>query len=49
AFGLSKLRAALVQGIVEDQVVLDAVAKDPATLTHPPLMRELLASIASKA
>mmetsp|Transcript_37730 Transcript_37730/g.88607 ORF Transcript_37730/g.88607 Transcript_37730/m.88607 type:complete len:264 (+) Transcript_37730:60-851(+) len=48
-FGLSKLREALVKGIVEDHVALDAVAKDPATLSHPPLMRELLASIASKA
>lgn len=48
-YGLPRLRTALVKGIVEDPLVLDAVAKDPVTLTHPALMRELLAYIASKA
>mmetsp|Transcript_28858 Transcript_28858/g.54096 ORF Transcript_28858/g.54096 Transcript_28858/m.54096 type:complete len:267 (+) Transcript_28858:52-852(+) len=47
-FGLPKLRAALVKGLVEDPAALNAVAKDPGTLQHPALMRELLASIASQ-
>lgn len=46
-FGLPKLRAALVTAIVEDAKALHAVATDPITLTHPGLMRELLASIAA--
>jgi len=48
-FGLPKLRAAIVKAIVEDSFALDAVAKDPNTLSHPGLMRELLASIAQAA
>lgn len=46
-FGLPRLRAALVSALIKDRKVLDAVAKDPTTLTHPGLMRELLASIAA--
>jgi len=48
-YGLPKLRAAIVKAIVEDSFALDAVAKDPTTLSHPGLMRELLASIAQAA
>lgn len=46
-FGLPKLRAALVHAVVEDRHALHALASDPQTLTHPGLMRELLASIAA--
>jgi len=49
AFGLPELRAALVTALVEDRHALDAVARDDATLSHPALMRELLAALASKA
>jgi len=49
AFGLPELRAALVTALVEDRSSLDAVARDDATLAHPALMRELLASLAAKA
>lgn len=48
-FGLARLRAALVATLCEDRQVLDAVARDPNTLTHPALMRELLAAIAKQA
>merc|ERR1719203_2505417 len=48
-FGLPRLRAALVGTLAEDHDALGTVAKDPATLSHPVLMRELLASIAQKA
>jgi len=49
AFGLPELRAALVSALVEDRTALDAVARDDATLSHPALMRELLAALAAKA
>lgn len=49
AFGLPELRAALVSALVDDRHALDAVARDEATLGHPALMRELLASLATKA
>lgn len=48
-FGLPALRAALVEALVEDRPALDAVARNEATLTHPALMRELLARIAADA
>ena len=47
-YSLLSLRAALVKGILEDPAVLETVAKDPVTLNHPALMRELLAFIATK-
>lgn len=49
SFGLPELRAALVSALVEDRSALDAVARDDATLSHPALMRELLAALAAKA
>jgi len=48
-FGMPKLRAALVAGIVKDTRVLQAVSQNPATLKHPALMRELLSAIAFQA
>jgi len=49
AFGLPELRASLVSALVTDRGALDAVARDDATLSHPALMRELLAALAAKA
>lgn len=48
-FRLPRLREALVSSLFEDKHVLDAVARDASTLSHPALMRELLASIALQA
>lgn len=47
-FGLPKLRAALIAGIIKETRVLNSVAQNPATLKHPALMRELLSAIAQK-
>jgi len=48
-YGLPRLRTSLVQSLAEDSRALHAVARDPATVGHPELMRELLASLAKKA
>lgn len=48
-FGLPRLRANMVSSVLADRRALDAVAKDQTTLSHPALMRELLAAIATKA
>lgn len=47
-FGLPKLREKFVAAVVNDRLSLDVIARDPATLGHPVLMRELLAGIAAK-
>lgn len=47
-YELPRLRTALVTAVVEDSRALDAVAKDPATLSHPALMQQLLAAIAGQ-
>lgn len=49
SYGLPELRAALVNALVQDRSALDAVARDDSTLSHPALMRELLAGLAAKA
>lgn len=48
-FGLPRLRANMISSVLADRRALDAVAKDQTTLSHPALMRELLAAIATKA
>lgn len=45
-YGLPDLRAALIVALVEDRSALDIVSRDPATMGHPALMRELLAALA---
>lgn len=47
-FGLPRLRKMLVTSLIDDKVTLVAVSKDPKTLAHPALMRELLAAVARK-
>lgn len=47
-YDLPRLRTALVAAVVEDARALDAVAKDPATLSHPSLMQQLLAAVAGQ-
>jgi len=47
--GLPRLRAALVEALVEDGAALQKVARDVATVSHPALMQELLAAIAMQA
>lgn len=46
AYGLPALRLALVKALIADKASLDIVARDPATVEHPSLMRELLAGLA---
>jgi hypothetical protein len=48
-YGLPRLRTSLVQSLAEDSKALHTVARDPETVGHPELMRELLASLAAKA
>jgi len=48
-YGLPTLRAALVDAVVNDPQALKEVSMDANTLTHPFLMRELLAAIAANA
>lgn len=45
-YGLPDLRSALIIALVEDRSALDIVSRDPATMGHPALMRELLAALA---
>lgn len=45
-YGLPELRGALIRALVEDRPALDIVSRDPATMGHPALMRELLAALA---
>lgn len=47
--GLPRLRASLVEALVEDGAALQKVARDVATVSHPALMQELLAAIAMQA
>lgn len=46
ACGLPDLRAAMLQGIMDNPQALSEVARDPTTFQHPGLMRELLMAIA---
>lgn len=48
-YALPTLRAAIVEAIVSDARALKEVSIDASTLTHPVLMRELLAAIATQA
>eukprot|EP00930_Biecheleria_cincta_P076893 TRINITY_DN64126_c0_g1_i1.p1 TRINITY_DN64126_c0_g1~~TRINITY_DN64126_c0_g1_i1.p1 ORF type:complete len:290 (-),score=61.31 TRINITY_DN64126_c0_g1_i1:126-995(-) len=48
-YGLPTLRAAIVDAIVNDPQAMKEVSMDANTLTHPVLMRELLAAIATHA
>eukprot|EP00929_Paragymnodinium_shiwhaense_P086382 TRINITY_DN46914_c0_g1_i1.p1 TRINITY_DN46914_c0_g1~~TRINITY_DN46914_c0_g1_i1.p1 ORF type:complete len:340 (-),score=106.84 TRINITY_DN46914_c0_g1_i1:340-1359(-) len=48
-FGLPVLRKSLFMAIIQDKRALAAISQDPRTLTHPALMRELLAAVASAA
>lgn len=48
-YGLPTLRAAIVDAIVSDARALKEVSMGASTLTHPVLMRELLAAIAAQA
>lgn len=45
-YGLPDLRSALIVALVDDRSALDIVSRDPATIGHPALMRELLAALA---